>query len=93
MLFLPVLLSVNAACETQVWCHQIKVIRVTRSKLIIKSYIIVVDLREIVVIKGSRKIAPEENCPPALILTLIVSQTLTLTGGQFSSGLFSGHRH
>ena len=35
---------------------------------------------------GSRKIAPEENCPLALILTLILNQTLTLTGGQFSSG-------
>ena len=32
------------------------------------------------------KIAPEENYPQALILTLIVNQTLTLTGGQFSSG-------
>ena len=63
MLFLLVLLSVNAACETQAWCHQIKVWRVTRSKLIIKFYIIVADLREIVVIKGSRKIAPKENCP------------------------------
>ena len=30
---------------------------------------------------GSRKIAPEENCPPAVILMLIVNQTLTLTGG------------
>ena len=35
---------------------------------------------------GSRKIAPEKNCPPALILTLILNQTLTLTGTQFSSG-------
>ena len=34
---------------------------------------------------GSRKIAPEENCPPALIL----NQTLTLTGGQFSGNLFN----
>ena len=33
---------------------------------------------------GSRKIAPEENCPPALILMLMLNQTLTLTGGQFS---------
>ena len=33
---------------------------------------------------GARKIAPDENCPPALILTLILNQTLTLTGGQFS---------
>ena len=40
--------------------------------------------------KGSRKIAPEENCPPALILTLILNQTLTLTGGQFSGHLLKG---
>ena len=32
------------------------------------------------------KIAPEENYPQALIPTLIVNQTLTLTGGQFSLG-------
>ena len=32
------------------------------------------------ILEGSRKIAP----PPALILTLILNQTLTLTGGQFS---------
>ena len=38
-------------------------------------------------VHGSRKIAPEENCPPALILTLILNQTLTLTGRQFSSGV------
>ena len=38
-------------------------------------------------LNGSRKIAPEENYPPALILALILNQTLTLTGGQFS-----GHR-
>ena len=31
---------------------------------------------------GSRATAPEENCPPALILTLTLTQTLT--GGQFS---------
>ena len=37
--------------------------------------------------KGSRTITPEENCPPpTLKLTLILIQTLTLTGGQFSSG-------
>ena len=36
---------------------------------------------------GSRKIAPEENCPSALILTLMLNQILTLTGGQFSSGI------
>ena len=41
---------------------------------------------------GSRKIAPQENCPAALILMLILNQTLTLTGGQFSSGQFSGHQ-
>ena len=33
--------------------------------------------------KSSRTIAPEENCPPTPKLTLI--QTLTLTGGHFSS--------
>ena len=32
---------------------------------------------------GSRTIAPEENCPPTPKLTLI--QTITLTGGHFSS--------
>ena len=37
----------------------------------------------ILIVYGSWKIAPEENCPPALILTLIVNQTLTLTGGNF----------
>ena len=35
---------------------------------------------------GSRKTALNENGPPALILTLILNQTLTLTGEQFSSG-------
>ena len=35
---------------------------------------------------GSSKIAPEEDCPPALILTLILNQTLTMTGEQFFSG-------
>ena len=34
--------------------------------------------------KSSRTIAPEENCPPTPKLTL--TQPLTLTGGQFSSG-------
>ena len=34
--------------------------------------------------RGSRTIAPEENCPPTLILTLTLNQTQTLTGGQFS---------
>ena len=37
-------------------------------------------------LSDSRKI-PRGKLPPALILTLIVNQTLTLTGGQFS-----GHR-
>ena len=45
----------------------------------------------VVLLNGSRKIAPEENCPPALILTLIVHQTLNLTGGNFPRGRFSGH--
>ena len=36
-------------------------------------------------VDGSRKIDPEENCPPVLILTLILNQTLTLTGGQLFS--------
>ena len=35
---------------------------------------------------GSRKIDPEENCAPTLILTLTLNQTLILTGAQFSSG-------
>ena len=35
---------------------------------------------------GARKISPEENCLLALILRLILNQTLTLAGGQFSSG-------
>ena len=34
---------------------------------------------------GSRTIAPEENCPTTLILTLTLNQTLTLTKRQFSS--------
>ena len=33
---------------------------------------------------GSRSIVSEENCPRNLTLTL--TQTLTLTGGQYSSG-------
>ena len=40
---------------------------------------------------SSRKTVPEENYPPALILTLILNQTLTLTGGDFPRGQFSGH--
>ena len=36
---------------------------------------------------GSRTIAPEENCPLILALTLNLTQTLTPTeGGQFSLG-------
>ena len=30
---------------------------------------------------SSRTIAPEENCPSNLVLTLTLNQTLTLTGG------------
>ena len=51
MLFLLVLMTANAACETQVRFHKIKVITVKRSKLTIKFYKIVVDLQEFVVIK------------------------------------------
>ena len=39
-------------------------------------------------VDGSRKIAPEENCPPAPILTLILNQTLAV--GNFPHGQFSG---
>ena len=35
---------------------------------------------------GSRTIAPEENFLPTLKLILTLIKTLTLTGGQFSSG-------
>ena len=35
---------------------------------------------------GSRTIAAKENCLSTLKLTLFLTQTLTLTGGQFSSG-------
>ena len=51
MLFLLVLMSANAACETQGRCHQIKVITVKRSKLTITFFKIVVDLLEFVDIK------------------------------------------
>ena len=51
MLFLLLLMSSNAACETQVRCHQIKVTTMKRSKLTIKFYKIVVGLQEFVVIK------------------------------------------
>ena len=37
-------------------------------------------------LKGSITIAPEEDCPPTLTLTITLNQTPTLTGGQFSSG-------
>ena len=40
-------------------------------------------------IVGSWAIAPEENFPATLTLTLI--RTLTLTGGQFSLGGIFGH--
>ena len=51
MLFSLVLMSANAACETQVRCHQSKVITVKRSKLTIKFYKILVDLQASVAIK------------------------------------------
>ena len=35
---------------------------------------------------GSRTIVPEKNCPPTLILSLIQTQIITLTGGQFPLG-------
>ena len=35
---------------------------------------------------GSRAIIPEKNCPPTLILSLILTQILTVTGGQFPLG-------
>ena len=44
-------MSANAAYETYVRCHQIKVITVKRSKLTIKFDKIVVDLQELVVSK------------------------------------------
>ena len=34
-------------------------------------------------VKGSRTIATKENCLPTLKLTLNLTQTLTLTGGNF----------
>ena len=51
MLFLLVLMSANAACETQVRCHQIKVITVKSSKSTITFFKIVVDLQQFVTIK------------------------------------------
>ena len=38
---------------------------------------------------GSRTISPEENCPPTPILSLTLTQRLTLNGGQFSSGVIA----
>ena len=38
----------------------------------------------------SRKIVPVKKFPPALILTLILNQTLTLIGANFLRGRFSG---
>ena len=35
---------------------------------------------------GSRTIVPEKNCPPTLILSLIQTQIITVTGGQFPLG-------
>ena len=37
-------------------------------------------------LKSSKIIAPKENCPPTVKLTLTVIQTLTLIRGKFSSG-------
>ena len=51
MLFLLVLMSANAACETQGRCHQFKVISGKRSKLTNTFFKVVVDLLEFVVIK------------------------------------------
>ena len=45
------------------------------------------------VIYGSKTIAPGENCPPTLILTLTLKQTLALNGGQSSSGANVRTRH
>ena len=60
MLFLLVLMSANAACETQVRFHQSKVITVKRSKLTIKFYKILVDLQEFVAIKVSFRVISEK---------------------------------
>ena len=38
------------------------------------------------ILNDSRKIASEEDFPPALILTLILNQSLTLTGGAIFLG-------
>ena len=54
-LFLLVLVSANGACETQVRCHQIKVITVKRIKLTKKFYKSVADLQEFVLIKALLK--------------------------------------
>ena len=61
------------------------------------TFLLFVQLEETVqfVQTGSRKIAPEENYPPALFLALILNQTLTLTGGaifQTSTMVQQSHR-
>ena len=38
------------------------------------------------------QLSPEANCPPTIILTLTLKQTLILTGGNFPRGQLSGHR-
>ena len=43
-------------------------------------------------VKGSRTIAHEENCPLALVLNLILTQTLTLTEGNFPQEQLSKHQ-
>ena len=48
------------------------------------------------VAEGSETIATEENCPPDLMVTLSLIQTLSLTGGGgavFLGGQLSGHRY
>ena len=42
-------------------------------------------------IDGSRAMATEENCHPATKSTLTLTQTLTLTGGNFPRGKLSGY--
>ena len=58
MSFLLVLISANAAGETKVRCHQIKVITVKRTKLTITFYKTVFDLLEFVTIKVLFKAIP-----------------------------------
>ena len=47
------------------------------------------------VAEGSETIATEENCPPNLMVTLSLIQTLSLTGGGavFLGGQLSEHRY